>query len=269
MYVAAVCAEIALKAYQINYSYPLNFNWNHQFVFSEGGASGFAVYDDQTVIIGFSGTYPTEDWVLDLNVNGFKQGQLEISEGPWLYTLKCVKGLCDTIALRQSNVLRDREIIYCGHSLGGCAATLAPLAAEVLLADPQMALLWGNIFQPTDFLPTRIFTYGSPRCLSLRSAAIFPWNCLNIWHDKDPVPLWPPSIFAKRASVGRTVWVNDKGDLSVRTPVPALITAPISNLCTLLRLKAIKHHHSQHQYIKALSRFLTFHDWRDAILSGV
>lgn len=261
----AICAELALKAYTKQRAYPLQHAWfNLKFV--RGVADSLIAYDDDTIVIAISGVNALDDWLLGLNFQGFSQGSITASQGPWLYALHAFRDICDTLALLRENPLRDRKLVLCGHSLGGCAAALLPLAAEVVLADSQQAKLWGSLFSTADFQPTQVFTYGSPKCIHMSNTAVYPWPMWNFMHVNDLVPIWPISVRNKRNRIGSNIWLTSDSRIRSRGRLTSIGWSLASIPLTGFRLKSVAKYHSQTNYVQLLNRFYSLHDWRQAVL---
>lgn len=268
MHIAAVCSEVAIKAYPCSMIYQSVYNWPNQLRFGKDIADGIIVWDEHTVVIAISGTKNLEDWLKNIRVSGFSQGSMEISHGPWEYTLSAMRDLLETLALKRYNPAVGRNVIFCGHSLGGCAAMVGWLAIRLLLADTEMRDRLGFDMAAADFIPNRIITYGAPRCVSGKSAALFPWPVLQIRLCHDMVPSLPFTVRFGRAHVGRTVWIRYDGELYGSAPTFQYLRSFARWINKLALGRGIRENHAIGLYARVLSKFLTQPDWETAVLKG-
>ncbi len=141
-------------------------------------SQAIAVRDDATLVFAFRGTSSVKDALIDAEVRlgAFDAHRLAdrqlVHEGfrrAWISLRVWVN------QVSQANQDWPREIIVCGHSLGGAIATLAAVD------------LWAE-------RPIRAFTYGSPRVGLGSFAAGYNravTETTRVVHDQDVVPRVP------------------------------------------------------------------------------
>ena len=76
-------------------------------------------------------------------------------------------------------IMEKRRVYLGGHSAGGAIAEIMPIVTE-------------------EFKPDEIYTFGSPKCMTLASAAAYnanEWKSFRFIMNGDPVPYLPLSTF--------------------------------------------------------------------------
>lgn len=268
LHVAAVCAEASLRAYPAESHSPQFHPWKEELRFGDHYADGIVLHDDTTVVIAISGTKSLEDWISNLRVSGLQCGQFEISEGTWKYAVLAMQDMLENLADLPENPCATRRVIYCGHSLGGCAALVGWLAIKHLLTHERYAKKRFRKLRFEDFIPQRIITFGAPRCITGSSAALFPWATLHVRLVGDIVPSLPIEWMFNRSHIGRTVWLTAKGRVSGYPRVFDGTRALAWWLLHGLSVRSIRIRHDKQIYAKALARFLTQPQWETAIFQA-
>lgn len=205
--VAAIAADLAKIAYGAEtplgrrYRDYVESNHGTWIRWRNGNAAGIACRVGDLAIVSIAGTDDRRDLVLDVDCSAATAAAIAREHDVRCYAdsdFVFHRGFTN-YAMLTLNALRHLEfdlsgpdVILCGHSLGGAAATLLP---------------W---FIPA---PVRVFSFGSPKPLGLASIDKYPFPMMRVIRNTDPMPLLPMCRFQHPIGVETRV-IRYPGDLA-------------------------------------------------------
>jgi len=162
------------------------------------------LYDNKFVAV-FRGTESGRDVLTDLNMARMPMDldNIENNKRPWVHWgfLRQFRTVDKKINIALKEYInnkeiedKDKNIIFCGHSLGGALSSLACVEFSQKYKDSK--------------IPIHSITFGSPRVGSKYFAKLFNNNVQTSYrfvNDNDPVPLMPTPV--RYSHVGGCVWL--------------------------------------------------------------
>ena len=138
--------------------------------------AGALIFDDVVYLV-VCGTDDLHDWITNLSARQTLMNFFVVHEG-FYEAWKLLQR--DILPSDIRGAFEGKRLILGGHSSGGCVAQLLSLSP--------------------DFEPSAIYTFGSPRVFSDKSASVYaayPWKTFRFVMDGDPVPKLPLRKFLK------------------------------------------------------------------------
>lgn len=157
----------------------------------ETSTEGYVASDSDTIYIIFKSTDGLRDWLTDLSAWYKFNKTLNASVHHGFYvSLLSVEDQLASLLLKHKSL--DKRLVIAGHSLGGALATISS----------------------ANLIPDALYTYGSPRCMSVEAAQAFNDLYLNVERyviAGDMFTRMPKPVFYRH--VGRLFYFNLKGKL--------------------------------------------------------
>tara|TARA_B100001093_G_scaffold306156_1_gene292194 strand:- start:148 stop:978 length:831 start_codon:yes stop_codon:yes gene_type:complete len=164
------------------------------------------LYDNKFIAV-FRGTESGRDILTDLNMARMPMDldHIEKNKRPWVHWgfLRQFRTVDDKINIAIKEYInnkeiedKDKNIIFCGHSLGGALSSLACVEFSQKYKDSK--------------IPIHSITFGSPRVGSKYFAKLFNKNVQTSYrfvNDNDPVPLMPTPV--RYSHVNGCVWLYE------------------------------------------------------------